>query len=69
MGLETRQYQPVWYSADLPDDQFLDFLKKELKQAKWLRVDFRKAVRNTALDHPLNAFRSPYDTTRINGEN
>lgn len=64
VGFEAIQYQPVWFSATLPDDQFLCFIANELRKAQFLRVEYGKAVRNTTLDHPLNSFVSPYDTTR-----
>lgn len=66
VGFEAHQYNPVWYSADLPDDKFMCFIRKELKNAKFLRAEYHKAVRNTSLDHPLNRLISPYDTTRLN---
>ena len=66
VAFEAEQYHPVSIGADLPDDKFLCFMEKELKKAKFLRIDYRKAVRNTTLDRTLNSFVSPYDTTRIN---
>lgn len=63
---EAHQYHPVSYSADLPDDQFICFIKKELRQAKFLRAGYHQANRNTTLDHPLNSLLSPYDTKRLN---
>lgn len=69
VGFEAIQYQPVFYSADLPDDKFLCFIEKELRQAQFLRTAYSKATRNTTLDHPLNKFVSPYDTARIDRKN
>lgn len=69
VGLEIRQYDPVWYSAELPDEEFLKFIKRELRQAKFLKKGFYRAIRNTTLDHPLNGLVSPYDTAGINGKN
>lgn len=66
VGFEFIQYQPTWYGAELPDEEFICFITKELKQAKFLRTHYGKAVRNTGLDHTLNSFISPYDTTRLN---
>lgn len=67
VGFETHQYAPTWYSADLPDDRFLEFIKKELRRAKFLRNEYNTAVRNTTGDH-INSLLSPYDTARINNK-
>lgn len=66
--LEFRQYDPVCYSAELPDDLFMKFICKELRNCKYLRIAYSKAERATS-DRIPNDFLSPYDTTRINGKN
>lgn len=65
VGFETHQYYPTWYSADLPDEEFLKFIRNELRRAKFLRIDYNKAIRNTSGDH-INSLLSPYDTARTN---
>lgn len=54
VGFETHQYEPDWYSAELPDDKFIEFIRKELKKAKFLKAYYGQASRNTVLDHPKN---------------
>lgn len=66
--IEFRQYDPTFYSAQLPDDLFMKFICRELHNCKFLRNEYAKAERNTSHRIP-NDFLSPYDTTRINGEN
>lgn len=66
--IEFRQYDPVYYSAELSDDEFMKFIYRQLKQCKFLRNEYGKAERNTT-HHIHNDFLSPYDTTRINGKN
>lgn len=65
VGLELRQYYPTWFSAELPDDEFLKYIAQEIRQSKVINdVRYTKAVRNTTLDHPLNRLRSPYRDPR-----
>ncbi len=68
VGFEVVQHYPIWISAELPDDKFLKFIKKELQQAKWLKMHYARAVRNTT-GYPSLSLSSPYDTRRINGKN
>lgn len=68
VGIEFRQYDPVYYSAQLPDDLFIKFICHELRKSKALRTECAKAERNTP-NHIHNDFLSPYDTTRLNGKN
>lgn len=63
-GFETRQYHPVWYSAELSDEDFLKFIRHELCRAGFLRELYSKAERYTGLDRRLNRLLSPYDTAR-----
>lgn len=65
--IEFRQYDPTCYSAELPDEQFMEFICRELKKNKSLRTEFMKAERNT-VSRKHNDFISPYDTTRIDGQ-
>lgn len=69
VGFELYDYKPIWYSATLPDDQFIKFITKELCNAKFLEHKYAKAERNTTLDRSLNKLISPYDTARINPKN
>lgn len=66
--IEFNQYSPTCYSAELSDDDFIKFICKELKQCQYLKTRYFKAERNTH-HRRINNFLSPYDTTRINGEN
>jgi len=66
--IEFRQNDPVFYSAQLPDDLFMKFICKELKKCQFLKTEYSKVERNTTRRIP-NDFLSPYDTTRINGKN
>lgn len=63
--IEFRQYEPVCYSAELPDDEFMKFICQELRRSQYLRIEYAKAERNTTHRIP-NDFLSPYDTTRLN---
>lgn len=66
--IEFRQHDPVFYSAQLPDDLFMKFIFCELRKCRFLRTEYAKAERNTTHRIP-NDFLSPYDTTRLNGKN
>ena len=47
VAFEHHQYKPTFYSASLPDDEFLKFIKKELRHAGFLSADRFVTVRNT----------------------
>ena len=67
VGIEFRQYDPIYYSAQLPDDLFMKFICNELRKSKALKAEYAKAERSTS-NHIHNDFLSPYDTTRLDGK-
>lgn len=54
VGFENYQERPVWYSATLPDEEFLKFMEKELRSAAFVQAKRSKTVRNTTTFKPNN---------------
>lgn len=46
-------YYPLSISADLPDEDFLEFIKQELSDRNLVKVKYYKAIR-VPLDTPCN---------------
>ena len=49
VGFEDHQYQPTWYSASLPDDEFLKFIRQALRTSAMFQALRFKTVRNTTV--------------------
>lgn len=47
VGFEDHQYQPTWYSASLPDDEFLKFIREQLRTAAFVSRKRYSTQRNT----------------------
>lgn len=55
--IEAEQHYPTTFSAELPDDEFLDYIKKEIKQSRIFRTEYHQAQRYTRTsDVPHNNF-------------
>lgn len=65
VGIEYRQYDPVFYTAELPDEEFLKFIKEEIRKSGHIKVERRK-LESVAPNTIRNNFLSPYDERRIN---
>lgn len=57
VSLEAEQQHPVTYSAELSDDEFMAYIKNELKRSRIFRMDYNQAQRYTRTsDVPHNNF-------------
>lgn len=56
IGFEIIQYRPLYISATLPDDEFLKFMKQELRNKAFLFAKYYQTSLVSNLDRPLAKF-------------
>ena len=56
VGFEIIQYRPLYISATLPDEEFLEFMKQELRNKAFIFARYYKTTLVSGLNHPLAKF-------------
>lgn len=56
VGFEVIQYRPLYISATLPDEEFLKFMKQELRNKAFIFANYYKTTLVSESDRPLAKF-------------
>lgn len=56
VGFEIIQYRPLYISATLPDDEFLKFMKQELRNKAFIFARYYKTTLVSDSNRPLAKF-------------
>lgn len=56
VGFEVIQYRPLYISATLPDEEFLEYMKQELRNKAFIFARYYETSLVSGLNHPLAKF-------------
>lgn len=56
VGFEVIQYRPLYISATLPDEEFLEYMKQELRNKAFIFARYYETSLVSTLNRPLAKF-------------
>lgn len=56
VGFEVIQYRPLYISATLPDEEFLEYMKQELRNKAFIFARYYETTLVSELNRPLAKF-------------